>query len=197
MGPDRQVIIKKSKIDLFFLLGVSYLFIMAFLILVPTKTITDNIEVSYPETETYYMQESYEEQEPFQALETYQVQESSTPSVPKYNIINAPSGSHFDTNSDKKTSDGCACSEWEYVATAHEHNNVVCVQKKCTISNSGENSRTVTKYRTVTTYRSVTKYQDVPKTRIVTKTRIEQQPVEVNWILGFKTPYTFRLPFIG
>jgi len=34
----------------------------------------------------------------------------------------------------------------------------------------------------------------VEKTRQVMKTRNETRSVEVNWLLGFKTPYSLHLP---
>ena len=58
-----------------------------------------------------------------------------------------------------------------------------------------QKERPVTKYQTVSKTRDVTKYRDVAKTRDVMKIRIEQQPLEVNWLLGFKTPYSLHLPF--
>jgi hypothetical protein len=60
-----------------------------------------------------------------------------------------------------------------------------------------QKERPVTKYQTVTKTRDVTKYQDVAKTRDVMKTRIEQRALEVNWLLGFKTPYSLHLPLIS
>jgi hypothetical protein len=203
LDPDRQVPVKKGGLNLFFISGVSYLLLMAFIIVVPTQTITENIEVSYTEKETYYTQEPYTTQEPYQVQETYQTQEAyqttgyQVNSESSFKKIDAPSGSHFEVDIDDITRDGCECSGW---TNDFSHDPfTVCVQKKCPVSdsgiggNTGINYRTVTKTRTVTKYHTVTQYKDVPKTRDVTKTRIEPREAEVSRVFGFKTPYTFHL----
>jgi hypothetical protein len=162
---------------------------MAFLIIAPTKTITENIVIPYTDQETYYIKEQVQTQEAYQEQEAYQATESYLDTVSSYTKINAPLGSHFETDLDDLTADGCDCSEW---ALIEKHNpQQVCVQKKC--SKSIDQTRTVTKYRPVTKYRTVTKYQDVPHFRDVAKTRIEPRQVEVNWILGFKTPWKIHI----
>ena len=177
MDSDRSDPPKKSRFDLFLILGISYFLIMAFLIVLPTKTITENIEVSYLDKETYTVQEPYNVQEAYQETEPYQDTEYSN------NVENAGYGKYF-----TRCGTGCTCSHYSYDYLSNP--SYYCDQCTCT------DSQLVTKYRTITKYRTVTKYKDVPKVRDVTKTRIEQRPAEVNWIIGYKTPYTLHLPFI-
>ena len=165
MDTDRTIPIKKSKFELFFILGIFYLFIMAFLIVVPTKTITENITVSYLDKETYYVQEPYDVQESYQDSQ-YTTQ-----------THDAGLGLYW---SQLPTGGTCSKYEWAYDKNGKLAN--LCIQY------TGSSLTSVTKYRTVT------KYKDIAKTRNVTKTRIEPRPAEVNWILGFKTPYTMQLP---
>jgi len=192
MDFNKSIPIKKPKINLLLILGIDFLLVIAFLIVVPTKTITENVEVPYLDQETYYVQEAYDVQEPYEVQEAYQAEEPYQTlgfylDTQPYTTIDAPSGSHFEIDLDEKTADGCDCSGWKYDIT--HPTGVICVQKKCKIPTSVEKYgmttkyRTVTKYGTVTKYRTVTKYQDVPKIRDVTKTRIETRHFEVNFIL--------------
>ena len=202
IDPDRPVPVKKAGFDLFFLFGISYLLLVAFIIVVPTQTITENVKVAYTEKETYFTQEPYTVEEPYSVQETYSVQEPIQNTGASYTTIDAPgmtnwisgseiSGSHFETDEDGLTSDGCKCSVW---GLDQKHNpRQVCYQKKCAVGNSAINYRTVQQSRTVQKFRTVTKYKDVPHIRDVAKTRIEPRQVEVNWILGFKTPWKIHL----
>jgi len=151
MDSDRSVPIKKSKFDLFFFLGISYLLIMAFLIAAPTKTITEKIEVSYLEKETYYVQESYQDTEYTK------------------NVEDASYGMYF-----TRCGTGCSCSHYGYNSLKIPSS--YCDQCTCTDS------------------KLVTKYKEVPKVRDVTKIRIEPRAAEVNWVIGFKTPYKLHFP---
>jgi hypothetical protein len=165
MDSDRSVPIKKPKFDLFFFLGISYLLIMAFLIAVPTKTITENISVPYLDKETYYVQEPYDVQESYQDSQyTTQTHDAGV-------------GLYW---SQLATGSTCSKYKWGYDKNGNWAN--LCIQY------TGSSLTSVTKYRTVT------KYKDVAKTRDITKTKIEPRSAEVNWILGFKTPYTLHFP---
>lgn len=154
---------KNPDYQLLFSYGVFFLFVIAFLILVPTKTVSENIEVSSTENEIYSVQEPYETQEPYEVQESVLVKEAYPGTYTAQDITFA--GGVISNYIPFEMMDK---SEWHFV----------------------------TKNTTVTRYRNVTKYLDVLKFRNVTKTRIEQQPAEVNWIFGFKTPYAFHLPFI-
>ena len=202
---DSDSSVPKKRSNLFIILGISYLLIMAFLIVIPTKTISENVKVPYLDNETYYVQEPYDVEEPYVIQEPYEVQEPYqteglyTDTVTSYPRINAPSGSHFETDAYDTTKDGCDCSGW---MNDQNHNpRQVCIQKKCekiekvTKYGTLTNYRPVTKYQSVTKYHTVTIYKEVPKVRDVIKTRIEPRPAEVNWVIGFKTPYTLHLPF--
>lgn len=161
------------------------------MLLVPTRTVAESVTVPYTDTETYYIQEPYDAQEAYQVQEPYQTTQMYVESIKSYNRINAPSGSHFETDADDITSDGCDCSGWTNDLT---HNpNQVCIQKKCPTTSSDTRSSPVTKYRTVTKYHTITKYRNISQTREVTKTRTEVREEEVNWIFGFKTPYKFHI----
>ena len=194
MDSDRSIPLKKSKSDISFISGICYFLIMAFLIVVPTKTITENIEVSYLDQETYYIQEPYDVQEPYTGQESYQETESFQATEYHDTQKNAPPGKYYTL-----CGTGCTCSHYGY--DYYSIPSSYCDQCTCTYSELVTKYRTVTKhrpvtkYRTITKYRTVTKYKDVPKVRDVTKTRIEPRPAEVNWVLGFKTPYTLHLPF--
>ena len=199
MDSDRSVPIKKSKFDLFFFFGISYLLIMAFLIAAPTKTISENIEVSYLDKETYYVQEAYDVQESYNVQEAYTGQESymSTESyldtVYQSQVQNAGTGKYFNSCGSG------TCSNYDYnpnLIPSYACNQCTYTSSELvTKYRSVTKYRPVTQYRTVTNYRTVTKYKDVPKVRDVTKTRIEPRPAEVNWVIGFKAPYTLHLPF--
>lgn len=163
---------KKAKPNLFFIVGILCLLIMAFLIVVPTKTIIMDIEVPYLDTETYSAQEPFTEMEATYVTETWEETHKSTDtgySSEGYYVV--------------ECAQGCSCTH--YVSNPNTIPSKYC--DACSCPQSYEQSRTVPKYQWVT------KYREVIKTRNVTKTRIEPGPVEVNWIIGFKTPWTFHL----
>jgi len=180
MDSDRSIPLKKSKSDIFFISGICYFLIMAFLIVVPTKTITEKIEVSYLDKETYYVNEPYDVEEAYQEKESYQDTEYSSQKT------DAPAGKYWEYSF---IPTGYSCSKTEFNYNSNNKLATLCIQLTRSVSTP------VTKYRTITKYRTVTKYKDVPKVRDVTKTRIEPRPAEVNWVIGFKTPYTLHLPF--
>ena len=210
MNFDKNAFFVKHKSNICFLIGVSVFLIVVFLIVAPTKTITNNVEVAYTDTETYYekepyeVQEAYQEQEPYQSVETYTDSVPVPVSVPYqdteyyYQSADAPAGKYWP---DASITSNCVCSNRDWLSH--------CIQLYCQYSRSVTKYRTemqqqsiqkerpVTKYRTITKYRTVTKYRDVAKTREVMKTRIESRPLEVNWLIGFKTPYKLHLPFIS
>ena len=196
MDPDKPVPIKKSKINLYVIWGINCLLILAFLILVPTKTVAENIEVSYLDNETYYVQEAYNVQEAYSDLESYQVNESYTAPVTDTIYKYPTSGKYLICGPDQNK---CWCSDYDVDTTQPEPFDLenYCLRCTCLYYHLGTDYHTFTTYSPVTKYRTVTKYQDVPKVRGVTKTKIEQRPLEVNWILGYKTPYTLHLPFIS
>lgn len=180
---------------------IAIFLLVVLLIVVPTQSITENVKVTYTEKETYYTQEPYTVEEPYSVQETYSVQEPIKNTAASYITTDAPgmtnwlagrdiSGSHFETDADGLTSDGCKCSVWG-LDQKHDPRQV-CYQKKC-ITKSATDYQTVQKSRMVQKFRTVTKYKDVPHIRDVAKTRIEPRQVEVNWILGFKTPWKIHL----
>jgi len=160
MDSDKRIPIKKSRFDLFYILGISFLFLMVFIIFAPTKTITENIEISYSEQETYNVTE------PHDVFEIYQEYE--------YEYSPFPGGVYVNCGM-------CICHQMLKLPMIYEGPDYYCDYCMCN----------------VTHYRTVTKYLEIPKIRNVTKTRIESRPTEVNWIFGFKTPYTLHLPFMS
>jgi len=169
---------KKAKSNLFFIIGISFLLIMAFLIVAPTKTIIKDIEVLYLDTETYTDQEPYTEMEITYEKETWQEVHTSS------DRDTSPEGYYW-----KKCASPCHCTH--YTSDPNTVPSNYCDECSCPTSGVYEQSQNVPKYQWVT------KYREVMKTRNVTKTRIEPGPVEVNWIFGFNTPYTFHLPLIS
>ena len=198
------------------IIGICIFLLVIGLVVVPTKTITNDVEVAYTDRETYYEKEPYIVQESYQEQESYQTTETYTDSVPvpvsvpyqdyeySYRTSDAGTGMYYSS-----IPSGCVCSSTRYMYDKYNVYGALCVQVTCQISTavtkyrtetqqqSIQKERPVTKYQTVTKTRDVTKYRDVAKTRDVMKTRIEQQPLEVNWLMGFKTPYTLHLPFIS
>jgi len=198
------------------IIGICFFLIIISLVIVPTKTITNEVEVAYTDTETYYekepyiVQESYQEQVPYQTTETYTDTVPVPVSVPyqdyeySYQSTDAGTGMYYSS-----IPSGCVCSSSRYLYDKDGVYGALCVQLTCKISTpvtkyrtemqqqSIQKERPVTKYQTVTKTRDVTKYRDVAKTREVMKTRIEQRSLEVNWLLGFKTPYSLHLPVIS
>ena len=198
------------------IIGICIFLIVISLVIVPTKTITNEVEVAYTANETYYetepyiVQELYQEQVPYQTTETYTDTVPVPVSVPyqdyenSYQTSDAGTGKYYSS-----IPSGCVCSSSRYLYDKDGVYGALCVQLTCQISTpvtkyrtemqqqSLQKERPVTKYRTETKTRDVTKYHDVAKTRDVMKTRIEQRPLEVNWLLGFKTPYSFHLPIIS
>ena len=154
MDFDKPYPVQKSKIGLFHILGIVYLLIMAFIIVLPTKTITENIEVPYLDKETYYVQESYEVQEPYDIQEAYQAQdpfqttETYTDTVPvpvsvpyqdyetSYQNYDAGTGKYYST-----ISSGCTCTSTRFMYDKDGNYGSLCVQLSCLISTP------VTKYR--------------------------------------------------
>ena len=197
-------------------IGLCVMIVIIGLVFVPTKTISQNIEVAYTATETYYekepytVKESYQEQEPYQTTETYFDKVPVEVSVPYqvvefyYDIFDSGSAGYYGTP--YQTDCYCTRSSPLYIGTKVMGQG--CVQLTCKRSRtvtkyrteiqekSIQKERPVTKYRIVDKTRDITKYRDVVKTRSVIKTRIEQRPLEVNWLLGYKTPYSFHLPKI-
>jgi len=165
---------KKAKPNLFSIVGILFLLIVVFLIVVPTKTITTNVEVSYLDTETYSVQETYTAMDVTSVKETWQEVHTSS------DRDATPEGYYW-----KKCDSPCHCSH--YTSDPNTVPSYYCDECSCPTSGVYDQSRDVPKYQWVT------KYRDVMKTRNVTKTRIEPGPVEVNWIIGFKTPWTFHL----
>lgn len=194
-----------NKKDIFFFSGVFIFLIVAFILFVPTKTVTYEIEVhytateNYTEKEPYQTQESYQVQEPYQTTDTYidtLPVEQSVPYTDYETIVrNAPSGRYY-----PNCSSDCTCTDYSFWTGN-------CIQCTCWIPvtkykteivyKEVQKERPVTKYKTVTKYRTITKYKDVVKTREVLKTRMETREMEVNWIWGFKMPYRLHLPYIS
>jgi hypothetical protein len=207
---------QRFKPDIILYLGICIFLFLMLLIVAPTKTVTTNIEVAYTDNETYYekepfiVQEAYQVQDPFQTTETYTDTVPVPVSVPyqdyetSYQNYDAGTGKYYST-----ISSGCTCTSTRFMYDKDGNYGSLCVQLSCLISTpvtkyriemqqqSVQKERPVTKYQTVTKYRNVTQYRDVPKSREVMKTRIDQQPLEVNWLLGFKTPYKLHLPIIS
>jgi hypothetical protein len=195
---------------------IAFFLIAICLVAIPTKTITNDVEVPYNDTETYYekepfdVQQSYQEEVPYQTTETYTDTVPVPVSIPyqdyeySYQTYDAGTGKYYST-----ISSGCVCSSTRYMYDKDGVYGALCVQLNCKIATpvtkyrtemqqqSVQKERPVTKYQSVTKTRTVTQYQDVTKTREVLKTRIEHRPVEVNWLLGFKTPYSLHLPYIS
>ncbi len=215
-NPNKATILFTHKPIVLAILGICIFLIVISLVIFPTKTITNEVEVAYTANETYYetepyiVQESYQEQVPYQTTETYTDSVPVPVSVPyqdyeySYQTSDAGTGKYYTS-----VPSGCVCSSNRYMYDKDGVYGALCVQLSCKISTpvtkyrtemqqqSLQKERPVTKYRTETKTRDVTKYHDVAKTRDVMKTRIEQQPLEVNWLMGFKTPYSLHLPFIS
>jgi len=144
-----------------------FLFVTGILLLVPTKTISVEYTVSYEENETYDVPETYTEQ-----------------------VTAVPTISFFEPGirsmlSDGGCSPGCTCDTYHYSGYTK-----ICTYCVCpTFPVFG-----TTTEDPAAEYEWVTKTRLVQKVRTVTKTRTGQRPLEVNWIFGFQTPYSFHLP---
>jgi len=190
--------------------------ITIFIIAVPTKTVFHDVEVAYTDTETYYVKEPYEVQEAYQEQEPYQDIEYFTDTVPVQVSVPYQDVEYYYQSYDVSTGhyyatipSNCYCTSTRYMYDEYGDYGALCVQLACRLSRTVTKYRTetqyqyiqkqrpVTKYMTVTKYRNVTQYRDVPKTREVMKTRMESQPMEVNWLFRFTTPYELHLPFIS
>ncbi len=218
MNPDVTDILKKHKPGTFLIPGILFVLIIIFLCVAPTKTITHDSYVTYPDTETYY------EKEPFEVLEAYQEQEPYQTVETYTDIVTVPVNSSYEVTEYAYQTYGslppayyapsaipkeCICSGNRYMADEHGDYADRCVQILCTIpynvtkyrtemqNQSVRKERTVTDYRNVTKYRNVTHYRDVQRTREVIRIRNESQPIEVNWLFGFRTPYRLHLPIIS
>jgi hypothetical protein len=208
--------ILKNTPDILFYLGICIFLMVILLIVAPTKTVTNTIEVAYTDNQTYFEKEPYEIQEAYFEQVPYQTTETYTDSVPvpvsvpyqgyetSYQNYDAGTGKYYST-----ISSGCTCTSTRYMNDKDGNYGALCVQLSCLISSpvtkyrieyqqeSVQKERPVTKYQNTTRYRNVTQYRDVLKTREVMRTRIDQQQSEVNWLLGFKTPYKLHLPIIS
>jgi hypothetical protein len=151
-----------------------FLALLVFFIVVPTKTIITDIEVSYPDTETYTVQETYTAMDVTNVRETWQEVHGSS------DRHASPGGYYY-----KTCNSPCQCSH--YTTDPNTVPSYYCDECSCPTSGVYEQSRIVPKYQWVT------KYRDVTKTRNVTKTRTEPGPVEVNWLLGIRTPWKFHI----
>jgi hypothetical protein len=159
-GPD-----KKTKFSVFFILGIILLVFMAFLIFAPTKTITENIAVSYTEQEPYVVTEPKSVVEPYTEYEY------------RYSHLTQISGTG---NAYAITDCGDCYCDRQPLPMIFDGPPSYCAYCRCERQS----------------FRTITKNVEVQKIRNVTKTRIESKPAEVNWIIGFKTPYTLHLSFI-
>ncbi len=165
-----------STSNYFPLLKIALLIVIIGLIAIPTKTISENVDVPYEDTETYLANESYRDYVFVYEQETWQ--EAHTSSVGH----ESPEGYYW-----KSCVSPCSCSH--YTSNPNTVPSYYCDECSC------PNTQTYSQSRNVPVAKEVTKYRTVQKTRNVTKYRSEIQPAEVNWIFGFKTPYTFHLPF--
>lgn len=165
---------KRAGPDKFFIAIILFLFVIAFLIVIPTKKVTKDIEVPYLDTEMYT------DQEPYTAMQITNVQETWQETHTSTDRATSPEGYYY-----KSCGAGCTC--FHYTSDPDTIPSYYCDECSCPTSGVYEQSRTVPKYKWVT------KYRDVTKTRNITKIRIEPRPVEINWIIGFNTPWEFHL----
>jgi hypothetical protein len=137
------------------------LFVMALLILVPTKTIYEEFAVSYNETVTYTENVPYTERVTVYPTASFWQGISS-------GIMQGEGCPYY-----------CDCDTYHYSGYTK-----ICTYCICPATTPTPEPE----------FRTVTKYREVQKTRQEQRTRMEQRPVEVNWIFGYKTPYSFPLP---
>jgi len=213
---DLDSFLKNHRADLLFSLAICIVVFGIFIVAVPTRTVFEDVEVAYTDTETYYVKEPTEVREAYQEQDPYQDTEYFTDTVPVqvsvpyqdteyyYQSYTAGAGQYYST-----IPTGCSCTGTSFLYDESGVLGVHCVQLNCRESRTVtlyrtetqyqdiQKERPVTKYQTVTKYRNVTRYLDVPKTRQVMRTRIEAQPVEVNWLFGFRAPWELHLPLLS
>lgn len=205
MKKEKESFFEKHKSNILFFSGIFVFVLIAFILFVPTKTVTYEVEVAYTDTEVYYEKEPYETQEAYQTQEPYEAVEYYIDTVPveqsvpytdyEYVAYDAPPGQYY-----SDCGSGCSCTKYSFWTGN-------CTQCTCQVPvtryrteivyQAIQKERPVTKYMTVTKYRTVTKYKDIEKTREVIKTRMEPREMEVNWIWGFKMPWRLHLPYIS
>jgi len=168
MDADKIIPIIKAKYGLFPILGIVILLLVVFIVIAPTKTTTENFEISYTEPEIYSVTENHTVTEPY----TY------------YDI---KSGSSGISGTGRVTfiidCGDCYCDRRPIPMIFEVSGGDGSYCASCMCERTG--------------YRTVTKNAEVWKTRNVTKTRTESRLIEVNWIFGFKIPYALHFPFIS
>lgn len=137
------------------------LFVTALLVLVPTKTIYEEFEVSYNETVTYTENVPYTERVTVYPTASFWEGISS-------GIMQGEGCPYY-----------CDCDTYHYSGYTK-----ICTYCICPATTPTPEPE----------FRTVTKYREVQKTRQEQRTRTEQRPVEVNWLFGYRTPYSFPLP---
>jgi hypothetical protein len=145
------------------------LLVTVILLLVPTKTISEEYTVSYEENETYDVPETYTER---------------VTVSPTVSLFDLAAGS---TAWDGGCNRGCTCDTYHYSGYTKICTYCICPAFPYIQTVTGDPAAE---------YQWVTKTRLVQNVRTVTKTRTGQRPVEVNWIFGFRTPYSFHLPVL-
>lgn len=168
------------------------LFLIAAIILLPTKVVIYQAETSYIDKEQYQEEVPYEDIEEYIEKVPYQTTETYIESVP-YTEQEAYTINEVLIETDCDYNPGCTCFDWS-IWTGK------CKKCNCEVTRY----RTVTKYKDVVKERSVTLYRDETKYRKTTETRtemrerevikkgMEDRKKEVNWLFGFDAIIKFR-----
>lgn len=140
-------------------------------LLLPTKFLSYQVEVSYTDTEQYTVQVPYEKVEEYTVTVPYETTEEYIESVPVQE-----QESYQDTECAFL---GLFCKGVTKYRTVTNYKDIIKM-------------RAVTEYRDETKYRTVTKIRTEVRERDVIKTRMEKRCREVNWIFEFDAIIKFR-----
>ncbi|KYC50033.1 MAG: hypothetical protein AMQ74_01319 [Candidatus Methanofastidiosum methylothiophilum] len=188
--PHKIVILKKPVIRIL-------LALVLLIVLLPTKTISIEEQIAYSEIESYVEKQPFEVNESYEELIPYEEKEIYTEIVPTEKTINYEIYDYYtDPTSHCELKPQCQCNRVNPLTkncTQCSCYRIITAQKTEIINEEIEKERIVTKYKTETKYRTVTKYKDVNRSREVVKVKTENKEVEVNWILGFRTPYKLHI----
>lgn len=203
----KQINITKEKPKIIFFLGLFLILLVLFILLIPTKTVTYEVEVPYETTETYYEKEPYQVQEPYQTQQAYEAAETYYDMIPVTRDVPYQELEYYSETVNQDSCDtiypSCICKErgWlglgDCISCVCEKSRPVTKYRTETFQEQITKTRPVTKYRTVTEYRTVTNYRDVEKSRIVMKIRTEPREREINWLFGFRVPYTLHVAYLS
>ena len=194
--------IKKPHLSKEAIILIAY-FAVIIVIILPTKTVSYQVETIYQDTETYIDVEPYEIEESYTTKEAYVSEETYQDSIPISRDVPYEEEQYYYEKveePDCDTHSNCFCQGYGFVGIEYKCITCACQKTKTVTKYRTEveyekvsKTRPVTKYRDVVKTRTVTKYRDVNKTRTIAKVKTETRQKNVNWLLGFAAPWKLNI----